>query len=151
MCIVHVAASFDYGRAKHDRAMKSSVGVGAIIGLHSSKILGYESGPKMPYLREAKTTHPELKNCEVVTHITNCLFRRVLSAPVSTATPSTSNRFQPPHHLPAAGISHHTVSKALLLTATPSASHRYQLPDRQPATVVNRHTVRQPPVSTATV
>ena len=38
-----VAASYRHGRAKHDRAMNSSVGVGAIIGLHSSKILGFDS------------------------------------------------------------------------------------------------------------
>ena len=38
-------------------------------------------------LDEAKTTHPELKNCEVVTHITNCLFKRVLNPPLSTVTP----------------------------------------------------------------
>ena len=31
-----VAASYDHGRAKHDRAMKSSVGVGAIFGVKSS-------------------------------------------------------------------------------------------------------------------
>ena len=41
-----VAASYDHGRAKHERAMNSSVGVGAIIGLHSSKILGYDSRAK---------------------------------------------------------------------------------------------------------
>ena len=41
-----VAASNDHGRAKHDRAMNNSVGVGAIIGLHSFKILGYDSWAK---------------------------------------------------------------------------------------------------------
>ena len=41
-----VAASYDHGRAKHDRAMNSSVGVATIIGPHSSKILGYDSWAK---------------------------------------------------------------------------------------------------------
>ena len=36
-------ASYDYGRAKRDRAMNSSVGAGALIGLRFSKILGYDS------------------------------------------------------------------------------------------------------------
>ena len=49
-----VAASYDRCRAKHDRAMNSSVGVGAIIGLHSSKILGYMiAGQKVPCLRDS--------------------------------------------------------------------------------------------------
>ena len=43
---VPVVARCDHGRAKHDRAMNSSVGVGAIIGLQSSKILGYDSQAK---------------------------------------------------------------------------------------------------------
>ena len=46
MCVVPVAASNDHGRAKHDRAMNSSVGVGAIIGPHSSGVLGYDSRAK---------------------------------------------------------------------------------------------------------
>ena len=43
---VPVVASYDHGQAKHDRAMNSPVGVGAIIGIHSSKILGYDSQAK---------------------------------------------------------------------------------------------------------
>ena len=44
-----VAASYDHGRAKHDRAMNSSVGVGAITGLHSSMI------QKMPCLGDSSS------------------------------------------------------------------------------------------------
>ena len=43
---VPVVASYDHSRAKHDRVMNSPAGVGAIIGLHSSKILGYDSQAK---------------------------------------------------------------------------------------------------------
>ena len=41
-----VAANYDHCRVKHDRVMNSSVGVAAINGLHSSKILGYYSRAK---------------------------------------------------------------------------------------------------------
>ena len=57
-----VVASYDYGRAKHGRAINSSVGVGAMIGLRSSKILGYDSLAK-----KSRVCETEARNGTVLT------------------------------------------------------------------------------------
>ena len=45
--LVPVVASYDIGWAKRGRAMNSTCGVDAMVGLHSGKLLAFESWKKM--------------------------------------------------------------------------------------------------------
>ena len=63
---VSVVASYDMGWAKRRQAMNSASGVGAMIGLHSGKVLAYDSRKKKCRICEEaqkKGVHPSEHDC----------------------------------------------------------------------------------------